>query len=156
MKPSGPRHSAREYALRELYSQTVLKNVSVEPLPPIANWWGKDDRLVVPREAFDFARSIIDGIQKEWKKIDALIQNHAKNWRLDRMPIVDRNLLRLSTWELLHHPETPSSVILNEALELAKCYGNDDSPRFVNGILDPLAKSIRDQHEKSTIPKESE
>ncbi|MGC9329745.1 MAG: transcription antitermination factor NusB, partial [Candidatus Hinthialibacter sp.] len=109
----------------------------------VSNWWGKDDRLSVNREAELFARQMIAGVRKQTDQLDAIIQQHAKNWRLERMSKVDRNLLRLSVWELLFTPETPTRVILNEALELAKCYGDQDSYRFVNGILDPLAKTVR-------------
>ncbi|MBN2329011.1 MAG: transcription antitermination factor NusB [Candidatus Omnitrophica bacterium] len=143
MKQSGPRHIAREFALRELVGLHFLHDLDIDPLPPVSNWWGKDDRLSVNRDAESFARQMIAGVRKQTDRLDAMIQQHAKNWRLERMTKVDRNLLRLSVWELLFNPETPTRVILNEALELAKCYGDQDSYRFVNGILDPLAKSVR-------------
>lgn len=147
MKQTGPRHAAREFALRELYAVQLLTAAGIEPLPPISNWWGKDDRLYVNREAHDFACQMIDGVRERQERLDALIQEHAQNWRLERMPKVDRNLLRLSVWELLY-TDTPSKVILNEALELAKCYGDVDSPRFINGILDPISRSLRTVSEK--------
>lgn len=146
MKQTGPRHAAREFALRELYAVQLLTAAGIESLSPISNWWEKDDRLSVNREAHDFACRMLDGVRKCVEQLDALIQEHAKNWRLERMPKVDRNLLRLSVWELLY-TDTPSKVILNEALELAKCYGDVDSPRFINGILDPLSRSIRNVSE---------
>lgn len=142
MKQSGPRHTAREHALRELYGIQLLLDAEIDPLPPIANWWGKEDCFTVTRKAEDLARRMIAGVRANLEPLDALIQEHAKNWRLERMPKVDRALMRLGAWELLH-TDTPINVILNEALELAKCYGDVDSPRFVNGILDPLAKQAR-------------
>lgn len=142
MKQSGPRHIGREHALRELYGIHLLLEAEIDPLPPIANWWGKEDRLNVSREAEDFARLAIDGVRANLDQIDALIQQYAKNWRPERMTKVDRNILRLGAWEILH-TDTPINVVLNEALELAKCYSDAESARFINGILDPLAKAAR-------------
>ncbi len=143
MKQTGPRRIAREYALRELYADNILNNVGVEALPPVLNWWEVDDSLSVNREANEFARKMIDGVSKHQEEIDQLITKHARNWRIERMAIVDKNLLRISIWEILKTPETPINVILNEAIELAKCYGDGNSVKFINGILDSLAKKAR-------------
>ena len=74
--------------------------------------------------------------------LDARISEHAKNWRLSRMAAVDRNILRLAVYEL-EHGDTPASVILDEAVELARRFGDDPSPAFVNGVLDAVARSVR-------------
>lgn len=142
MKQTGPRHTAREHALRELYGIQLLLDAEIEPLPPIANWWGNEDRLSVTRDAEDLARRMIAGVRADCERLDDLIRENAKNWRIERMPKVDITILRLGAWELVN-TDTPINVVLNEALELAKCYGDSDSPRFVNGILDPLAKKAR-------------
>jgi transcription antitermination protein NusB len=143
MRQTGPRRIAREYALRELYADNILTKVGIEALPPVLNWWEVDDNLSVNREANEFARKMIDGVSTHLEEIDQLITQHARNWRIERMAIVDKNLLRISIWEILKTPETPVSVILNESIELAKCYGDDNSVKFINGILDSLAKKAR-------------
>ncbi len=143
MKISGPRHIAREYALRILYESDILSELDVKPLPPVPNWWGNHDRLKVSRQAEKFALQLTSNVKEYTEQFDHLIGEHAHRWRLTRMSPVDRNILRIGVCELLNYPETPARVILNEALELAKCYGDAESARFINGILDPLAQKIR-------------
>ena len=144
MKYAGPRHVGREFALRLLYSFNLQQDVSVDkPLYSFPNWWEEDDTLSVTTEAEQFAWTLARGVMKNRDEIDRLIQEQAINWRLERMSPVDRNILRLSLWELMHDADTPANVILNEAVEMAKCYGDEDSPRFMNGILDPLARTLR-------------
>ena len=74
--------------------------------------------------------------------LDKIVSSHARNWRVDRMAIVDRNVLRLAAFELMH-TETPAAVILDEAVELARRFGSDESPPFVNGVLDAVAREVR-------------
>lgn len=92
------------------------------------------------REAFEHARRLVAGTHSHREEIDALIRSQADNWRLERMPVVDRNILRLAVYEMLYTPEVPKLVVLDEAIELAKSYGSDQSSRFVNGLLDGLLK----------------
>lgn len=144
MRKSGSRHVAREYALRVLYSYEVLKKSGEEnPVTPDLHWWRSEDNLSVIKDADTFAKKLYNGVEKDLEQLDTIIQKHAHNWRLIRMASVDRNILRLSIFEMLHFPETESNIILDEALELAKCYGNEDSVRFVNGILDSVCKEHR-------------
>ena len=91
-------------------------------------------------QIFDFFSDIVRGTLSHLEAIDVVIRSISKNWTIDRMPRVDRNLLRLSIYELMFHPETPKSVIINESLEIAKKFGNDESPSFINGILDAAVK----------------
>jgi len=91
-------------------------------------------------DAFDHARALVEGTTEHRDEIDALIRTQADNWRLERMPVVDRNILRLAIYEMLHEPAVPKLVVLDEAIELAKKYGSDQSSRFVNGLLDGLLK----------------
>jgi N utilization substance protein B len=91
-------------------------------------------------DAFDHARALVLGTTEHREEIDALIRTQADNWRLERMPVVDRNILRLAVYEMLHEPAVPKLVVLDEAIELAKKYGSDQSSRFVNGLLDGLLK----------------
>lgn len=90
-----------------------------------------------------FLGKIIEGVHGKKEDIDDLIRQFSTNWRLERMAIVDRNILRMATFELLHLPDVPRKVCINEAIEVAKKYGGDDSPSFINGILDRIALEIR-------------
>ena len=87
-----------------------------------------------------FARRLFEGTVNEAGALDALIRERARNWRLERMPAVDRNVVRLALYELLHEPETPPAVVINEALELARRFSSEDSVEFVNGVLDAIRK----------------
>jgi N utilization substance protein B len=91
-------------------------------------------------EAFEYAQTLVRGTVEGQEKIDELIRGQADNWRLERMPPVDRNILRLAVYEMLHEQETPKLVVLDEAIELAKKFGSEQSGRFVNGLLDGLLK----------------
>lgn len=143
MTTSSIRHSAREYALRTLYSFDQIEMLGGELPAPTPNWWEKEDRLYVPRQSESFARELIQGVRKRQIALDNRIREAAEHWRLERISCVDRNILRIAVYELLANQETPTRVILNEALELAKCYGDEESHRFVNGILDRIARSAR-------------
>jgi transcription antitermination factor NusB len=91
-------------------------------------------------EAFEYAQRLVRGTLENQEKIDELIRSQADNWRLERMPAVDRNILRLAIYEMLSEKETPKLVVLDEAIELAKKFGSEQSGRFVNGLLDGLLK----------------
>jgi N utilization substance protein B len=90
-----------------------------------------------------FTAELIESVESRRSEIDGLIDQAAIGWDLDRMAVVDRNVLRLAVAELLDHPEVPTAVVLNEAVELASAYSTDDSGRFVNGVLATLATRIR-------------
>lgn len=91
-----------------------------------------------------FARLLVSRTVEHVEEIDVLIQRHAENWRLDRMAIVDRNLLRLATQEFLYDKETPKTVVINEAIEIARRFSAQESPQFINGILDSIKKELED------------
>lgn len=91
-------------------------------------------------EAFEFAKGLVTGTVDHREQVDALIREQADNWRLERMPAVDRNVLRLAVFEMLYETDTPKLVIVDEAIELAKKFGSEQSGRFVNGLLDGLLK----------------
>lgn len=95
-----------------------------------------------PEAIVQFANRLFKGTVAKLPEIDTLIQNHAKNWRLERMAAVDRNILRLAVYEFLEEPETPKPVVINEALEIAKKYSTDESAQFVNGILDSVKADL--------------
>lgn len=91
-------------------------------------------------EAFQYAQMLVRGTVENQERIDEMIRGQADNWRLERMPAVDRNILRLAVFEMLHERDTPKLVVLDEAIELAKKFGSEQSGRFVNGLLDGLLK----------------
>lgn len=85
-------------------------------------------------------REIVDGVADHREEIDELLTSYAQGWTLDRMPNVDRAVLRIASWEILHNPEVPNAVAIDEAVELAKEYSTEDSARFVNGVLGRIAQ----------------
>ena len=89
-----------------------------------------------------FARSLFEGTVSEVSSLDRTIAGHAKHWKMERMAVIDRNILRMALYEMLHHPETPGAVVINEALELARRFSSEDSVEFVNGVLDGIWKSL--------------
>ena len=92
-------------------------------------------------EAFRYARTLVEGTQEHLEEIDEIIRRQAEHWRLERMPAVDRNILRLAVFEFLYETDVPQLVILDEAIELAKQFGTEQSGRFVNGVLDGILKT---------------
>lgn len=117
-------HKGREKALKALYSYDISKNVSEEIL------------MDEDKEIENFSREIVNGVIKNSKEIDSLISKHLKNWKIERLGVIEKNILRIATYELLFKDEIPAAIIIDEAVELAKEYGNENSSSFVNGILD--------------------
>lgn len=132
------RHKAREYALQMLYQFETSGTPMTEV---VAQFW-RDD--TAPREVRAFAERLALGADQARVRIDALLAQGLDNWRLERLAIVDRNVLRLAVYEFLHEPETPPIVVIDEAIELAKRFGGEDSGQFVNGILDALRKRLQE------------
>ncbi len=133
---AGVRRSGRAYALQLLYArdgdlQTDLKIA--------ATAWAGDFELEVDTAALQFARDLIAAAVERAPEIDELITGASKNWRIDRMSRVDRNILRLGACELLAFRDVPVKVVINEAVELAKRFGTAESSAFVNGVLDRIA-----------------
>ncbi|NIQ93926.1 MAG: transcription antitermination factor NusB [Desulfuromonadales bacterium] len=153
----GVRRKGREIALKMLYSlQTPVTDIHAVLDDFWANFRFRDDvlgealddaDLPVPAEVRRFAEQIVVDIADKREDVDAAISRHARNWTLDRMARVDLAILRLASYELLYCPETPASVVLNEAVELAKRFGTKESPSFVNGILDKVAR-VRSERSK--------
>jgi N utilization substance protein B len=124
---TGSRREARERALSLLY-EAELKEVT--PAALLAE---------LPVEPDPFAVELVEGVGEHGDEIDAVITRYAIDWALDRMPVVDRNVLRLGVFELLHRTEIPVGAVISEAVELAKRYSTEDSGRFVNGVLAGVA-----------------
>ena len=139
-EPQG-RRRAREAALQMLYSTEVGRAGAFEA---IATYWPTreaDEQLDEPLR--EFANSLVRGALQRQQEIDALLTNHTQNWRLERMTVIDRMVLRLGVYEMLAEAETPSKVIINEAIELARSYSGEEAVGFVNGVLDAVRKELR-------------
>ena len=135
----GHRRIARECALQMMYELDVGKHPEEEILR--AYWLMKEH----PEKVRDFAERLFRGTVQKLKEIDRVIQRHTKNWRLKRMAAVDRNVLRLAVFEFLWGRETPGTVVINEALEIAKKFSTFESAQFVNGILDSIKNDLTKQ-----------
>jgi transcription antitermination protein NusB len=134
----GDRRKSREYALQMLFQWDITHD-PIERI--IVTFWESVETMESP-EVMEFANALATGTILKVEKIDALLQRHAENWRLDRMAGVDRNLLRLATYEFLDDAEIPKAVIINEAIEIARRFSTQESPQFINGILDSIRKEV--------------
>jgi transcription antitermination protein NusB len=130
----GTRREARELALQALYQLDLTEEG--ESGRGLTLFWSHFDAAP---DVQAFARELVDGVRANRVRIDELIAASAEHWRLPRLSRVDRNLLRLATFELLGRPDVPASVAIDEAIEIARRFGSEDSPAFVNGVLDHIA-----------------
>ena len=131
------RSKAREVALCLLYQVEIVKRDCAKVLQDYC------EAFPQRKEVVNFSSLIAKGVLKNQPTIDSLIKKYAKNWEIERMAAVDRNVLRIAVFELFYLDDIPPKVSINEAIELAKRFGDVDSPRFVNGILDKIYKSER-------------
>jgi N utilization substance protein B len=127
----GSRRQARERALSLLY-EAETKDVS--PAAVLS---------ALPVEPAPYASDIVTGVGEHREELDALITGYAKDWTIDRMPALDRALLRMGIFELLHRPDVPTGAVISEAVELAQRFSTDESSRFVNGMLARIAEEAR-------------
>lgn len=155
-KGPGKRRRGREMALQMLYQsdmggatlpQVLLHFNPIDYLEAYREEGEREgmttEQYLQIKEALDYARKLVEGTLGNLDALDAMIREQAENWRLERMSAVDRNVLRLAVYELLHEPDVPKLVVLDEAIELAKRYGSEQSGRFVNGLLDGMLKGHR-------------
>lgn len=154
----GTRRAGREYALKILYSLYDHD----QPLEAVlADFWAsfrfRDDVLGEADEAASvglalsvkqFAEELVRGVYDKLEEIDQLLMQVSRNWSLERMARLDLSLMRLATFELLYMPQTPARVVINEAIEIAKRYGTGDTPAFLNGVLDRIARQHGDTRPK--------
>jgi transcription antitermination protein NusB len=135
------RRRAREAALQMLYQAEVGRAGAHES---IATFWPSiDPDGEVDEDLRTFANSLVTDTLQRVEAIDPLVAAHARNWRLERMAVIDRLILRLAATELQTHPETPAKVIINEAIELARTFSGEDAVPFINGVLDAMSKELR-------------
>lgn len=134
-----PRHEARRRAVELLYEADLRRQPAADVL----------ERTVVDRQAEpvdDFTAELVRGVGDHQADLDVVIGRYAKGWTIARMPVVDRNILRLGVYELLIEQDAPPAVIIDEMVELAKDLSTDDSPRYVNGVLSAV---LRGEHERT-------
>ena len=127
----GSRREGRERALSLLYEAEAKEQSPSELLGEL------------PLSPSPFVADLVEGVSRDREVIDDLIGRYAIDWSLERMPAIDRNLLRMAVYELLRQPDVPLAAVISEAVELAKRYSTDESGRFVNGVLSSVAKEVR-------------
>jgi N utilization substance protein B len=136
----GARRVGRERALQALYQLEMAPGGSAGEALEAA--WTAAEEARRDAEAVKFARELVEGVLAHREEIDQLIEQHSHNWRLDRMSRIDRNVLRLGVFELKYRPDIPKKVSLNEAVELGKNFGTEESSAFINGLLDRVASAL--------------
>jgi N utilization substance protein B len=136
----GTRRKSRELTMQMLFQGDLGKQT---PDQVSALFWpSRDD---VDEETRGFAEDLYRVATTRQPEIDALIELHAQNWRLERMAVVDRNLLRAAVAEMLGYPNTPAAIIINESLEIARRYAAPESTQFLNGVLDAISRAVLKQ-----------
>lgn len=136
----GTRRRARECGLQLLFQLEGEKGQLV-PHDLDEQVDGFLQNFEVPERAAPYAESVARGVYKHREEIDALISEHSPRWKLERMARTDRNALRIGVYELLHQPEVPTKTAIDEAIELGKRFGTESSAKFINGVLDAIAKA---------------
>ena len=132
----GARHKAREIAIQVLYEIDSVHHTADEALKNILS------RVEVPEDVAVFVQELVHGVIQNQQDLDRNIQDFAPAWPLDQISIIDRNILRLAIYEILHDNNIPVKVTINEAVELAKTFGSDSSSRFVNGVLGSVSNLV--------------
>jgi len=128
------RRDARELALQILFQCDFHGSTEFW----LEQFWSQQK---ASRSVREFVEELVAGVKTHRVELDVLIATYAKNWTIDRMPIVDRNILRQAMYELLWIPDVPAKVTVDEAIQLTKCFADDETRRFVNGVLDQLIKT---------------
>jgi N utilization substance protein B len=136
-----PRTKARSIALQALYEIDVVNH------PPEAVLAARLENDALDANLASFTSQIVLGVAPMFEILDQFIAEHAPEWPLDQVAVVDRNILRIALWEFAVYGQTPIKVAINEAVELAKTYGSDSTPRFVNGVLGSLANRQNELHQ---------
>jgi transcription antitermination protein NusB len=142
------RTRARSLALQVLYEVDMTGHLPGTVLGERLEEAVSDGQTVLSPDLVEFARQIISGVIPLAENLDMVIASYAPEWPFDQIAAIDRNILRIATWEFAVSTETPLKVAINEAVELAKLYGSDNAPRFVNGVLGSLA-----DHEHEIVQK---
>ena len=137
------RHRAREAALQMLYQWEVGRVSMFEVRQTFWPQLAESGEAMMSDDLREFATTLADGVATEVASLDPVIAEAAEHWRIERMNVMDRLILRLALYEFLHQPDTPVKVIINEALELARTFSGDESVRFINGVLDAVRRKLQ-------------
>jgi N utilization substance protein B len=150
----GIRRQGRELALKILYSLPDHEGGALEEV--YTDFWrnfrfhedilgelAEEPDILPPAQSRQFAETLVNGVAEYLERIDQLIEAHSSNWTLERMARVDLALLRMATYELLYAQDVPPNVVINEAVEIGKRFGTKETPAFINGILDQVARQVR-------------
>jgi N utilization substance protein B len=138
VKNSGTRHKARESALQMLFAADLVKTA---PDFLTSTYWSELGEPTIDEKTRDFANGLVRGTLEKLDQIDDRIRTRAEHWRIERMAIVDRNVLRLAVYEFLFE-DTPDTVVINEALEIARRFSTFEATQFINGILDAIKHDL--------------
>lgn len=136
----GNRRRSREIALQVLFDMDVSRDSSAEQFERFCRCFGP------PADLVDFARLLVAGVKDHLETIDALIDRHSSNWKISRIAGVDRNAMRIAVYEMLHCADIPEKVSINEAIDIGKKFGTDESGAFINGILDSIHMELRKEN----------
>ena len=131
-----PRRKSREFALQVLYQLNILKQ---DPLTALTHF---REHFLSHGEADPFQKRLVLGVLEHASELDRLIERYSEHWRLDRINLIERNILRMAIFELLFCEDIPHKVTINEAIDLGKRYGSEDSGSFINGILDRIQHEV--------------
>src|SRR5438477_8551657 len=134
----GRRRKAREVALQFLYQ--LDQHGDTDPTAHEEEFW---TRHPLDKETQAFVSELVRGVTRRYAEVDKLIAQYTEHWDIDRMAVVDRNILRLAVYELLWAPDVPPKAVINEAIEIAKKFGTTESSRFINGVLDRILREHR-------------
>lgn len=150
----GKRRKSRELALQVLYQLDINKQNTSQA-------FDQSQKYYPIKEGNGFAKQIVLGVIEHYKEIDQLIKGYSKNWRMDRMTVIDRNIIRMATFELLCCKDIPPKVTINEAIDLGKRFGSEDSGSFINGLLDRIQndavhKPLQPTHDEPRKPRLAE
>jgi transcription antitermination protein NusB len=130
------RRKSREFALQVLYQLNITKQDATKALTQF------QENFLPNEEADDFLKRLVLGVIEHYTELDRLIERYSENWRLDRINMIERNILRMALFELLYCEEIPPKVTLNEAIDLGKRYGSEESGSFINGLLDRIQNEV--------------
>ncbi len=142
------RRKSRECALQVLFQLNITKQEATAALGQFQEHFSPDG------EADEFTKRLVLGVLEHCQELDRLIEKYSENWRLDRINIIERNILRMALFELLYCEEIPPKVTMNEAIDLGKRYGSEDSGGFINGILDRIQNEVVRKPIESTMDNE--
>jgi transcription antitermination protein NusB len=149
-----PRTRARAFALQVLYEVDMVAHLPGVVFQQRLENARTDDPNPLDDELVEFARQIVAGVSVMTEKLDHAIERYAPEWPFDQIAAIDRNILRMAAWEFAASRQTPLKVAINEAIELAKEYGSDSAPRFINGVLGSLADHENEIRQALAIPAE--